>query len=124
MRRREFVAGLGSAVAWPAVARAQQDQRMRRIGVLLPYHENDPLAKARISAFTQALADLGWTDGRNVRMDLRWATVDTNRIGAFAKELVVPRWAMCGRLRVGKGFLHAGRLGRSSHVFGLSARFT
>jgi hypothetical protein len=53
--QREFVAGLGSAVAWPAVARAQQDQRMRRIGVLLPYHENDPLAKARISAFTQAL---------------------------------------------------------------------
>jgi putative ABC transport system substrate-binding protein len=88
MRRREFIAGLGSAAAWPLVADAQQGGRMRRIGVLLPYDENDPLAKARISAFTQALADLGWTDGRNVRMDFRWATADSNRIGAFAQELV------------------------------------
>ena len=88
MRRRQFIAGLGSAAAWPVLTRAQQGDRVRRIGVLLPYDENDPLAKARISAFTQALANLGWTDGRNVRMDLRWATADTNRIGAFAQELV------------------------------------
>jgi putative ABC transport system substrate-binding protein len=71
MKRRTFIAGLGSAAAWPLAARAQQSAPMRRIGVLLPYDENDPLAKSRISVFTQALADLGWTDGRNVRMDLR-----------------------------------------------------
>jgi putative ABC transport system substrate-binding protein len=88
MRRREFIAGLGSAAAWPLAVRAQQGDRVRRIGVLLPYDENDPLAKARISAFTQALADLGWTDGRNVRMDLRWGGGDVNRIRAVAQELV------------------------------------
>ena len=88
MRRREFIAGLGSAVAWPLVARAQQGDRVRRIGVLTPWDENDPLAKARLSAFTQALADLGWTDGSNVRMDLRWGRGDANRIRALAQELV------------------------------------
>jgi putative tryptophan/tyrosine transport system substrate-binding protein len=88
MRRREFIAGLGSAAAWPVVARAQQGNRVRRIGMLMPYNENDPGRKARVSAFTQALADLGWTDGRNVRMDFRWAGGDTNRIRALAQELV------------------------------------
>jgi hypothetical protein len=68
MKRREFIAGLGGAVAWPLAARAQQGDRVRRIGLLMSRDENDPEAKARISAFTQALADLGWTDGRNVRM--------------------------------------------------------
>src|SRR6516162_7070716 len=87
MRRREFIAGLGSAAAWPVVARAQQTDRVRRIGVLMSGDENDPEWKARISAFTQALADLGWTDGRNVRMDLRWGG-DINRIRALAQELV------------------------------------
>jgi putative ABC transport system substrate-binding protein len=61
---------------------------MRRIGVLMPYDENDPLAKGRVSAFMQALAGLGWTDGRNVRIDLRWAAGDINRIRASAQELV------------------------------------
>jgi putative ABC transport system substrate-binding protein len=88
MKRRTFIAGLGSAAAWPVVARAQQPERMRRIGYLTPADENDPLAKPRISAFTQALAALGWTDGRNVRMDLRWGGGDTNRIRAVARELV------------------------------------
>jgi putative ABC transport system substrate-binding protein len=89
MRRREFIAGLGSAAAWPAVVRAQQQpERMRRIGVLMGGDENDPVMKPRLSAFTQALADLGWTDGRNVWMDLRWGGGDTNRIRALAKELV------------------------------------
>jgi putative ABC transport system substrate-binding protein len=59
MRRREFIAGLGSAAAWPMVARAQQPERVRRIGVLTPVDENDPGGKAFVSAFTQALADLG-----------------------------------------------------------------
>jgi putative ABC transport system substrate-binding protein len=61
---------------------------MRRVGVLHPLDENDPIAKIYVSAFTQALADLGWTDGRNVRMDFRWAAGDTNRIQALAQELV------------------------------------
>jgi putative ABC transport system substrate-binding protein len=70
------------------VARAQQGDRVQRIGVLVPGDENDPFLKHYISAFTQALADLGWTDGRNVRMDLRWYGDDTNRMRAFAQELV------------------------------------
>jgi len=65
LRRREFVAGLGGAAAWPLAARAQQDTRVRRIGVLMPWDENDPLAKTFLSAFIQALSDLGWTEGRN-----------------------------------------------------------
>jgi putative ABC transport system substrate-binding protein len=87
IRRRGFIAGLGSAAAWQVVAWAQNGQRMRRVGLLMPYDENDPLAKTLVSAFIQALAGLGWTDGRNVRIDLRWSD-DTNRIGALAQELV------------------------------------
>jgi putative ABC transport system substrate-binding protein len=87
MRRREFITLLGGAAAvWPLAARAQQAERMRRIGVLVPYDENDPASKN--SAFTQALSALGWTDGRNVRIDLRWAGGDINRIQALAQELV------------------------------------
>jgi putative ABC transport system substrate-binding protein len=88
MRRREFIAGLAGAASWPLAARAQRGDPVRRIGMLVPYDENDPVAKTRVSAFTQALADLGWTDGRNVRMDLRWAGGDINRIRALAQELV------------------------------------
>jgi ABC-type uncharacterized transport system substrate-binding protein len=89
MRRREFIAGLGGAAVWPVVVGAQQQsERVRRIGVLLPYDENDRLQKARISAFTEALAHLGWTDGRNMRMDLRSFDDDINRVRALAQELV------------------------------------
>ena len=88
MKRRTFIAGLGTAAAWPMVARGQQAERVRRVGILMPGDENDPDGKRRYSAFTQALADLGWTDGRNVRMDLRWAGGDTDRIRALAQELV------------------------------------
>jgi putative ABC transport system substrate-binding protein len=89
LRRREFIAGLGgAAVSWPIAARAQQGDRIRRIGVLMPYDENDPLAKTFVSAFIQALADLAWTGGRNMRMDVRWAGGDTNRFQALAQELV------------------------------------
>ena len=89
MRRREFIAGLGSAVAWPLAARAQQPDRVRRIGVLLGGDENDPVNKPDPPAFTQGLADLGWTDVRNVRIDLRWdGGGDINRIRALAQELV------------------------------------
>jgi putative ABC transport system substrate-binding protein len=89
MRRREFIAGLGSAVACPVVARAQQGDRVRRIGWLLGGgNEDDPGMTLRVSVFTQALAGLGWTDGRNVRLDLRRAGADINRIQALAQELV------------------------------------
>ena len=88
MKRREFIAGLGSVAAWPVVAWAQQPARMRRIGVLIGGNENDPQWKPRLSAFMQALADLGWTDGRNVRMDVRWYGDGINRIRALAQELV------------------------------------
>jgi putative ABC transport system substrate-binding protein len=88
MIRREFIAGLGNAAAWPVVARAQRGDRVRRIGVLMGLDENDPVEKARFSAFTQALADLGWANGRNVRMDVRWGGGDNNRTRALAQELV------------------------------------
>jgi putative ABC transport system substrate-binding protein len=89
LRRREFIAGLGGAAAlWPLAARAQRGDRVRRIGYLAPVDENDPVVKPYFAAFTQALADLGWTDGRNVRMDLRYAGGDINRMRALARELV------------------------------------
>jgi putative ABC transport system substrate-binding protein len=86
--RREFITLLGGAAAWPLAVRAQQGARVRRIGVLVPGDENDPVYKRLFSAFAQTLADLGWSDGRNVRMDLRGGGADTNRLRARAQELV------------------------------------
>ena len=88
IRRRDFTTLLGGAAAWPLAARAQRGGRIRRIGVLMPYDENDPQSKSNVVAFTQPLAGLGWTDDRSVRIDLRWAGADINRIRAFAQELV------------------------------------
>jgi putative ABC transport system substrate-binding protein len=88
MRRRTFIAGLGSAAVWPLAVRAQQGERIWRVGVLMGGDENDPAQKTFISAFTQALADLGWADGRNVRMDLRGGGADADRQRALAHELV------------------------------------
>jgi putative ABC transport system substrate-binding protein len=88
IQRRKFITLLGGAAAWPLAARAQQGDRVRRIGVLMSYDENDLVAKARVFAFTQTLVGFGWTDGRNVRVDLRWAGGDINRIRALARELV------------------------------------
>jgi putative ABC transport system substrate-binding protein len=88
MKRREFIAGLGGAAAWPLVARAQQGGRVRRIGVLMGFDENDPEAKGWLSGFMQGLAGLGWIDGHNVRVNVRWATGDFDRIRMFAKELL------------------------------------
>jgi putative tryptophan/tyrosine transport system substrate-binding protein len=95
IRRREFIAGLGGAAAWPRTVRAQQGERVRRIGIIEALDENDPLAKSGLSAaksdlpaFTQSLADLGWVVGRNVRMDIRYAGADISRIRALARELV------------------------------------
>jgi putative ABC transport system substrate-binding protein len=89
MNRREFMSLLGGAApTWPLAARAQQGDRVRRIGVLMPFDENDPEGKRRVSAFTRALADLGWTGGHNARLDLRWWGDDINRLRALARELV------------------------------------
>jgi putative tryptophan/tyrosine transport system substrate-binding protein len=87
MRRREFIAGLGAA-AWPLVARAQQPDRMRRVGVMMAFNENDPEAKAQLSGFTKGLAELGWSDGRNLRIDVRWAADSVDRMRMLANELV------------------------------------
>ena len=87
MKRREFITLLGgAAAAWPLAARAQQGARVRRIGVIMPGRKRS--RGEGLSAFTQALADLGWTDGRNVRMDVRLAGGDTNQNRALAQELV------------------------------------
>jgi putative ABC transport system substrate-binding protein len=89
MQRREFITLLGgAAAAWPLAVRAQQGDRVRRIGVLMPFDENDPVRKAYVAAFTQTLANLGWADGRNVRIDLRWPGADINRMRALAQQLV------------------------------------
>ena len=91
LRRREFIATLGGAAAsWPLAVCAQQGDRVRRIGVLMAGDENDPEQKRRLSAFTQALGGLGWTNGRNVQMDLRWAGGDLNRIRALGRS-----WLAC-----------------------------
>jgi putative tryptophan/tyrosine transport system substrate-binding protein len=88
MRRREFITLIGGAAAWPLVARAQQNGRMRRIGVLMSYAADDPAGQARLLAFAQELAQSGWIDGRNVRIDVRWGAVDPERIRSYAAELV------------------------------------
>jgi ABC-type uncharacterized transport system substrate-binding protein len=88
LQRRKFIAALGGVASWPLAAQAQHGDRVRRIGVLMSYDENDPVMKPRVSAFTQALAGLGWTDGRNVWIDVRWGRADINRIRALAQELV------------------------------------
>jgi hypothetical protein len=88
LKRREVITLIGSAAAWPMAVRAQQPDKTRRIGVLMGWGENDPEAKAYMSGFTQGLSELGWTDGRNLRMDVRWAAGNVDRMRMFAKELV------------------------------------
>jgi putative ABC transport system substrate-binding protein len=87
MRRREFITLLGGAAIWPLTAHAQQPER-RRIGVLMGVEENDPEGKTQLSQFTQGLAESGWIDGRNLRVEVRWGGGDVNRTRTFAKELV------------------------------------
>jgi putative tryptophan/tyrosine transport system substrate-binding protein len=88
VRRREFITLLGGAAAWPFAARAQQSERTRRIGVLMSTAADDKEGQARINAFVQGLRELGWIDGRNVRIDTRWAAGDADRSRQFATELV------------------------------------
>ncbi|MGA9125914.1 MAG: ABC transporter substrate-binding protein [Pseudolabrys sp.] len=89
MRRREFITVFGVAAAtWPLAARSQQPERMRRVGLLLGYSEDDAEGQASVAALRQRLQKLGWTEGRNIRIDTRWAGADPNKARTFAKELV------------------------------------
>jgi len=89
MRRREFITLLGGAMAsWPQTARAQQGERARRVGVLMAFDERDARARVWLSPFTQGLSELGWTEGRNPQMEVRWAGDSIDRMRMFAKELV------------------------------------
>ena len=88
LKRREFITLLGGAAAWPLAAWAQQGERVRRIGVLMNVAADDPEGQARLTAFGQGLQQLGWTDGRNVRIDYRWGGGDADRIRRYAAELV------------------------------------
>ena len=88
MRRRNFISLLGSAAAWPLTARAQQGERMRRIGVLMNRAAENPEGQARLAAFQQGLQQLGWSDGRNMRIDIRWGEDDIERESKYAAELV------------------------------------
>jgi putative tryptophan/tyrosine transport system substrate-binding protein len=87
MRRREFITLLGGAAAWPLAARAQQAERVRRIGILMAAASDDAEFQARMAAFLQGLAQLGWTDGGNVRIDTRWATTNADHLRRHAAEL-------------------------------------
>jgi putative tryptophan/tyrosine transport system substrate-binding protein len=88
MRRRKFIQAITAFAAWPFAARAQQAERMRRIGVLMGQAADDPVGQARVKAFQQGLQQLGWTDGRNVRIDYRWAAGNVENSRKYAAELV------------------------------------
>jgi putative tryptophan/tyrosine transport system substrate-binding protein len=88
MRRRAFIAGLSAAAAWPLAARAQQTDRVRRVGVLIGLAADDAEAKDRLAAFRQGTQQHGWSEGHNLHVDYRWAGPDVKRIEAHAKELV------------------------------------
>jgi putative tryptophan/tyrosine transport system substrate-binding protein len=88
MKRRKFIAGLGGAVAWPALARAQQGDRVRRLGVLVGLAEEDPETQGRLAAFRQGMLQRGWTEGRNLQIDYRWAGPEAERLTFYAGELV------------------------------------
>ena len=90
LRRREFIAGLCGTAAWPLAARAQQRDRMRRVGLFLAFAENDPETSARVAALMERLRQLGWVEGRNVRFDFRWIgpAFDIDRYRAHAVDLI------------------------------------
>ena len=88
MKRREFITLLGGAATWPLAARAQQPAQIRRVGMLIGYAENDPETQARLVAFRQAFEQLGWKEGRSVRIDYRFAPASPDQAQLFAKELV------------------------------------
>ena len=121
MKRREFITMLGGAAAFPLSARAQQGERMRRIGVLLPAVADDPEWQARVGAFLQALALLGWTIGRNVRIDIRWATTNAGEIRRHAAELaaLAPDVILAGGATPAGPLLHATSIVPIVFTFGI-----
>ena len=121
MKRREFITMLGGAAAFPLSARAQQGERMRRIGVLLPAVADDPEWQARVGAFLQALALLGWIIGRNVRIDIRWATTNAGEIRRHAAELVAlaPDVILAGGATPAGPLLHATSIVPIVFTFGI-----
>jgi putative ABC transport system substrate-binding protein len=100
MRRRDFIAGLGSTAAWPLAARAQQAERVRRVGALFSTAKDSPRTQSDIAVFRERLAMLGWVEGRNLRMDYRFTGADPDLLAAYAEELVNLRpdliWATGG----------------------------
>jgi putative ABC transport system substrate-binding protein len=88
VKRRAFIAVLGGAAAWPLAGHAQQPERIRRVGVVMPWSENDPFAQASVNAFAQALGRLGWVEGKNIRIDYRFAAGDPTLLKTYASELV------------------------------------
>jgi putative ABC transport system substrate-binding protein len=90
MRRRDFITLIGGAAAWPLAVRAQQGEHMRRIGVLMGYAETDPSAQAQVEALRQGLQRLGWEEGRNILIDVRFPAADAGRVRAILTELMSP----------------------------------
>src|SRR5436190_1460118 len=88
MKRREFISLIGGAAAWPLTARAQQGERMRRIGVLVSRAQDDPEGQAQVAVFAQTLRSLGWTTGRNVQLDIRWGAAEAASSRRYAAEMV------------------------------------
>jgi putative tryptophan/tyrosine transport system substrate-binding protein len=112
MKRREVIALLGgAAAAWPLAARAQQGERMRRVGVLSSLTADDPEGQARLAAFLQGLQQLGWSDGRNVRIDTRWAAGEADHIDRYAGELA----ALAPDIILAVGAATVGPLQRAAH---------
>jgi ABC-type uncharacterized transport system substrate-binding protein len=111
MKRREFITLLGGAAVWPLVARAQPSERVRRIGALIGAPESDPESQARVAAFREGLEQRGWSEGRNLRVDYRWAGIDPGRIRGFAAELVAtaPEVIFAHSTPVTSGLLQATR---------------
>ena len=120
MKRREFITLLGgAAAAWPLAARAQQAERMRRIGILMTIAANDPEAQARIVMFAQGLQALGWTDGRNVRIDIRWSTARVDILKYAAELAALPPDVI---LAEGSGGCRASASGDPLHADRVRAR--
>src|SRR5271156_3751648 len=88
MRRRDFILGLGSAAAWPAVARAQQPERMRRVGMLMAGAATEPEYESYLAAFIEGLHQLGWIEGQNLHIDVRWNAGDAALARTYAVELI------------------------------------
>ena len=113
MRRRDFIKVVtGSAITWPLDARAQQTEQMRRIGVLMNAVADDPQGQVRIAAFQQTMQQLGWSEGRNVRIDIRWGGNDVERDRRYAAELI----ALAPDVIMAAGTLSTLALQRHSHA--------